>query len=133
MACEDQRLSEQGAGGSEILKVGDRFMVLDCGGGTVDITMHQVEATKPLRLSEICAPDGGPFGSTFVDHAFEKFVQELMGLECWNRFKPSAAWGEILPCFLCSLLCDSWRILFLARSEEQRQEYLTLKALQLTS
>ena len=29
-------------------------MVLDCGGGTVDITMHQVENMKPMRLSEVC-------------------------------------------------------------------------------
>jgi hypothetical protein len=29
-------------------------MVLDCGGGTVDITMHQVENLKPMRLSEVC-------------------------------------------------------------------------------
>ena len=50
MACEDQRLSEQGAAGREILNVNDRFMVLDCGGGTVDITMHKVDQMMPLKL-----------------------------------------------------------------------------------
>lgn len=62
MACEDQRSSEsdaQPAGGSQqILKNGQTFMVLDCGGGTVDITMHRVEATDPLRLSEVRKPTG---------------------------------------------------------------------------
>jgi hypothetical protein len=32
--------------------------VLDCGGGTVDITMHRVEATSPLRLCEVREPSG---------------------------------------------------------------------------
>ena len=62
MACEDQRISEsdaQPAGGSQqILKNGQTFMVLDCGGGTVDITMHRVEKTDPLRLSEVREPTG---------------------------------------------------------------------------
>ena len=94
MACEEQRLSEQGAVGTQILKLGDRFMVLDCGGGTVDITMHKVECTQPLQLSEVRAPSGGPWGSTFVDKEFEEFLRKLIGDKSWNAFKPSSAWGE---------------------------------------
>jgi len=61
MACEDQRILEHGApadGAQPILRNGQKFMVLDCGGGTVDITMHHVEKTDPLRLSEIREPTG---------------------------------------------------------------------------
>ena len=94
MACEDQRLSEQGAGGREILNVNDRFMVLDCGGGTVDITMHQVEEMMPLKLSEIRAPDGGDYGSTYVDQAFEKLMIEIIGADRWNDFQPSSSHGK---------------------------------------
>lgn len=95
MACEDQRLTEQGASGREILNVDDRFMVLDCGGGTVDITMHKVEQMTPLRLSEIRAPDGGDYGSTYVDREYEKFLIELIGADRWNAFKPSSSHGTI--------------------------------------
>ena len=94
MACEDQRLSEQGAAGREILKADDRFMVLDCGGGTVDITMHKVDQIMPLKLSEIRAPDGGDYGSTYVDREFEQFLVELIGTDRWNRFKSSSEHGK---------------------------------------
>ena len=94
LACEDQRLSEQRAAGSQILNVNDRFMVLDCGGGTVDITMHRVDQIMPLKLSEIRAPDGGDYGSTYVDREFEHFLVELIGTDRWNRFKPSSEHGK---------------------------------------
>ena len=99
LACEDQRLSGQGAADElQVLKRDDRFMVLDCGGGTVDITVHEVEETKPLMLSEVREPSGGPWGSTFVDQEFVKFMSKLIGEESWKAFKPSSAWGENLPC-----------------------------------
>ncbi len=54
--------------GNPKLKQGDRFMVLDCGGGTADITMHSVSEIDPvLKLDELAPPSGGPFGSTYVD------------------------------------------------------------------
>jgi molecular chaperone DnaK (HSP70) len=36
-------------------------MVVDCGGGTVDITVHQVD--KGEKLIELYRASGGPFGS----------------------------------------------------------------------
>jgi len=99
MACEDQRMSEesaQSANSLQILKNGDKFMVLDCGGGTVDITVHRVEGIDPLRLSEVCQPSGGPWGSTFVDEGFEQFLQKLVGPESWERFKPSSEWVDVM-------------------------------------
>ena len=69
-------------------------MVLDCGGGTVDITMHEVEKMMPLELSEIRAADGGDYGSTYVDKEYEKFLMELVGINSWNRFKSTSAHGD---------------------------------------
>ena len=37
-------------------------MVVDCGGGTVDITVHEMEAKKG-NLKEIYKASGGPYGS----------------------------------------------------------------------
>lgn len=40
---------------------GSRYMVVDCGGGTVDITVHQVD--KGEKLIELYRASGGPHGS----------------------------------------------------------------------
>ncbi|CAN0415226.1 unnamed protein product, partial [Discosporangium mesarthrocarpum] len=41
---------------------GVKFMIVDCGGGTVDATTHEVLGTFPLRLRELSPPVGGPCG-----------------------------------------------------------------------
>ena len=42
--------------------VGTRYMVVDCGGGTVDITVYEMES-KYGCLKELHKATGGPFGS----------------------------------------------------------------------
>ncbi len=82
---------------NEALRKGHRFMMLDCGGGTVDITMHLVVEKEPqLRLDEMCRPSGGPWGSTFVDAEFEAFVRDLVGPGDFGRLKPSSQWVELM-------------------------------------
>ena len=82
---------------NEALRKGHRFMVLDCGGGTVDITMHLVVEKEPhIQLDEICRPSGGPWGSTFVDAEFEGFVRDLMGAASFGSLKPSSQWVELM-------------------------------------
>ena len=68
--------------------------VVDCGGGTVDITVHRVEQTSPLRLSEVREPSGGPWGSTYIDAEFERFLRRLIGEASWERLKTLPAYGE---------------------------------------
>ncbi|CAN0307407.1 unnamed protein product [Ectocarpus sp. 12 AP-2014] len=58
---------------------GKHMMIVDCGGGTVDITAHKILSVYPLRLAEVAAPDGGVWGSTRVDTAFEELLSELLG------------------------------------------------------
>lgn len=53
-------------------------MVLDCGGGTIDITSHLVESSDPLQLSELAEPCGGAWGSSIVDSRFKAFLQVHM-------------------------------------------------------
>ena len=60
------------------LRAGDTFMILDCGGGTVDITLHQAASVNPLRLDELAVPSGGAWGSTYVDAEFVNFVVRLL-------------------------------------------------------
>ena len=49
-------------------------MVVDCGGGTVDITVHEM-CTQGGKLKELFKATGGPFGSTTVDEAFKVMYQ----------------------------------------------------------
>lgn len=55
------------------------IMVLDCGGCTVDITVHRVESISPLRLIEALPPDGGRWGSMVVDQAFKNWLKSFFG------------------------------------------------------
>jgi len=42
--------------------LGTRYIVVDCGGGTVDITAHEMDSTHG-ELHEIFKATGGPHGS----------------------------------------------------------------------
>ena len=44
-------------------------MVVDCGGGTVDITVHEV-SNKEGHIKEVFKATGGPYGSTSRIKAF---------------------------------------------------------------
>ncbi|KAJ3017189.1 hypothetical protein HKX48_003670 [Thoreauomyces humboldtii] len=61
---------------------GDTFMIVDAGGGTVDIVVEQcTESDSHVRLSELAKGEGDWCGSTFVDKRFEKWFEDKIGLE----------------------------------------------------
>jgi molecular chaperone DnaK (HSP70) len=97
------------------LSVNDKFLVLDCGGGTVDITMHKCLSKTPFRLEEIARPEGGDWGSTYVDESFVTFVGEMLGspallaqlrksphhldlMKLWEEVKCAASPANADPC-----------------------------------
>ena len=45
-----------------VLDRGTRYIVVDCGGGTVDITVHELD-NKMGTLKELYKATGGPYGS----------------------------------------------------------------------
>ena len=50
------------------------FMVVDCGGGTVDLTVHELlELEDYDQLIEITGRTGGYCGSCYIDQAFIKY------------------------------------------------------------
>jgi hypothetical protein len=58
-------------GGPISMAEAQTFMVVDAGGGTVDITVHEVvNKGGELVLAEMIAGAGGLFGATYVDEAF---------------------------------------------------------------
>jgi molecular chaperone DnaK (HSP70) len=52
-------------------------MVVDCGGGTVDLTTRQL--LKDERLSEITERTGDYCGGSYVDKEFIKFLERKVG------------------------------------------------------
>ena len=56
-------------------------MIVDCGGGTVDIAVHRWErntANNTLYVDEVHKVHGGPCGSFAVNKNFEIFLKELL-------------------------------------------------------
>ncbi|XP_021364052.1 heat shock 70 kDa protein 12A-like [Mizuhopecten yessoensis] len=66
-------------------RAGTKYMILDLGGGTADITVHESQVDG--RLKEIHEPSGGPWGGTAVDREFFKFLMEIFGDKAVENFK----------------------------------------------
>jgi len=85
------------------LTKGSVVMVLDCGGGTVDITIHKLECEPEERFlcKELLPSSGGcEWGSRYVDKYFEEFLREFFGAEFYDTYETNAmARLEILKHF----------------------------------
>jgi len=60
------------------LVIGQRIMILDCGGGTVDVTVSELVDISPPKLKEILPASGDAWGGTIVDAQFRKFANSLI-------------------------------------------------------
>lgn len=75
------------------------FMLVDAGGGTVDVTVHKIDNGK---LKEVVPPSGDAWGSGKVDEEYGTFLERLFGTELR---KGSEDWlmvmnnFEVIPCF----------------------------------
>ncbi|XP_045193641.2 heat shock 70 kDa protein 12A-like [Mercenaria mercenaria] len=58
-------------------KPGTTYMIVDLGGGTADITVH--EKVSSGKLKEIHRASGGPWGGTSVDGAFIGLISKIVG------------------------------------------------------
>ena len=62
------------------------FCILLCIGGTLDITVHEVNAVDGHILEKHC-PSGGLFGGIHVDREFENLMNKAFGTLFIRRFK----------------------------------------------
>ncbi|KAL5011449.1 hypothetical protein ScPMuIL_010000 [Solemya velum] len=69
----------------ESFKPGTKYFVLDAGGGTVDITVHEIRADRSVK--EIHHANGGPWGSTMVDEEFRMLLTKITGAEVLTTFQ----------------------------------------------
>lgn len=64
------------------MKVDDCFMVLDAGGGTVDLITYKIKGLFPgLEVSEAAPGSGAACGSAFLNERFEKLLQKTLEKE----------------------------------------------------
>ncbi|GAX45256.1 hypothetical protein NIES4075_62770 [Tolypothrix sp. NIES-4075] len=76
-------LEEAGFSSISDVPQGTSFMVVDAGGGTVDISVHKVVSDG---LDTIGLSSGGSCGSTNIDREFLKYVTNLIGKDIMDDF-----------------------------------------------
>ncbi|KAI5788706.1 hypothetical protein FPQ18DRAFT_343143 [Pyronema domesticum] len=71
------------------IKVGNRIVVCDAGGGTVDLISYTVVALEPNLQVRECAVGTGEFaGSTYIDRNWETFLRSKLGEERYKSLSP---------------------------------------------
>jgi hypothetical protein len=58
-----------------------KFIVLDAGGGTVDLASYEVVSDNPFKVKQLATPTGGPYGSTQADERFMAMLGDIIGEE----------------------------------------------------
>ncbi|XP_061183703.1 heat shock 70 kDa protein 12A-like isoform X3 [Saccostrea echinata] len=66
-----------------------KYMVVDLGGGTADITIHQMQRTR--TIIELTPASGGLWGGTRIDENFGTFLNELFDKEAMKKFRTDSA------------------------------------------
>eukprot|EP00903_Cladosiphon_okamuranus_P013447 g12524.t1 len=79
-----------------LARKGNKIMILDCGGGTVDITTHEVLSMNPLRLKELLPPTGGAWGSTCLDEEFRNWCESFFGEEQYTQVRQTSSFYSLL-------------------------------------
>uniref|UniRef100_A0A3Q0SKD0 Heat shock protein family A (Hsp70) member 12A.2 n=1 Tax=Amphilophus citrinellus TaxID=61819 RepID=A0A3Q0SKD0_AMPCI len=64
---------------------GTQYIVVDCGGGTIDITVHEVLDRGALK--ELHKASGNDFGGQTVDRKFKEFLKEIFGDSLWDKYE----------------------------------------------
>ena len=74
---------------------------MDCGGGTVDVCVHQVlHGEDSFTVRECYKATGGAWGGIYVDLEFEKYLEALFSATFINKFKKNLLpWHEIMRDF----------------------------------
>ncbi|KAI5209900.1 hypothetical protein E4T39_00616 [Aureobasidium subglaciale] len=85
----------------KLLNASDTFIVLDCGGGTVDLIAYEVQSLGPLRLEEAASGIGALCGGAFLNLRFEDLVRARIGSDAFDilREKKPKLWPVALKNF----------------------------------
>ncbi|KAK3610272.1 hypothetical protein CHS0354_029731 [Potamilus streckersoni] len=72
---------------------GTKYMVLDLGGGTADMTIHEKLQGDGLR--EVSKASGGPWGGTEVDVAFYNLLISIVGGPAMQKFRRTQVYDNL--------------------------------------
>ncbi|VDI64149.1 Hypothetical predicted protein, partial [Mytilus galloprovincialis] len=72
---------------------GTKYLILDAGGGTIDITVQEVQTDGTIK--QLYMANGGDWGGTKVDEAFEAFLVDLLGAPAISRFREDDKAGHL--------------------------------------
>ena len=75
-AIHCRRKAEEAGRGSQYVVRGKNYLVVDIGGGTVDIASHKLVGG---RIEELAPPAGNFSGGTTVNEEFSKFLHKFVG------------------------------------------------------
>ncbi|XP_051814755.1 heat shock 70 kDa protein 12A-like [Acanthochromis polyacanthus] len=64
---------------------GTQYIVVDCGGGTIDITVHAV--LNGGKLKELHKVSGNDMGGQTVDRKFKEFLREIFCDGVWDEYE----------------------------------------------
>ena len=73
--CQQEAKKAKKAAGEKFLPMSNHYLVLDIGGGTVDIATHSVSGNG---IEELAPSNGNDWGGTRVNMEFEKFLTDLV-------------------------------------------------------
>ncbi|XP_071146597.1 heat shock 70 kDa protein 12A-like [Mytilus edulis] len=68
--------------GFTMSEVGTKYMIIDLGGGTADITVH--EKLEDGKLEELCQATGDACGGTSIDNEFLQLMVDIVGAPLMN-------------------------------------------------
>uniref|UniRef100_A0A3Q2CF37 Heat shock 70 kDa protein 12B-like n=2 Tax=Cyprinodon variegatus TaxID=28743 RepID=A0A3Q2CF37_CYPVA len=64
---------------------GTQYIVVDCGGGTIDITVHEV--LEGGTLKELHKASGNDLGGQTVDRKFREFLRQIFCDGVWDKYE----------------------------------------------
>jgi molecular chaperone DnaK (HSP70) len=86
-ACLDLLNSVDNKSANVSMPVGSEIVVLDCGGGTNDMTFVRIESANPIRCNELKDASGGSFGASNIDKKLTGLLEELVGASKYAKIK----------------------------------------------
>ncbi|PKC63709.1 hypothetical protein RhiirA1_463395 [Rhizophagus irregularis] len=89
------------------LTTGATYLVVDCGGGTVDLTVRKLLSTD--RIGETTERSGDFCGGTYVDDEFLKYLGNVVGKSAMNMLKEKN-YGQIN--YMVQQFCSQVKIPF---------------------
>ncbi|CAG8741092.1 1737_t:CDS:2, partial [Racocetra persica] len=102
------------------LSIGDSYLMVDCGGGTVDLTMRTLLENKVL--DEVTERSGALCGGVCVDQNFIKFLGEKIGEDAIMNFKQND-YGEY-QYLINNFFCPKIKFGFTGEPSEARKRII---------